>query len=45
MRTLKITMQTLKTNVTTVKHLLANEMSMTHHMRHIFMPIDETIKK
>ena len=38
-------MQTPKMNVTTVKCLLANLMTMTCHMRHIFMPIDETIKK
>ena len=31
-------------NATTIKHSLANEMTMTCHMRHIFVPIDETIK-
>ena len=34
-----------KTNVTTVKWLCANEIIATHHVRHIFMPIDQTIKK
>ena len=34
-----------KTNATTVKHLQANEMILTCHMRHIFMPIDQTNKK
>ena len=33
-----------KTNMTTVKCLLANEMTMTHHMRHIFMPLNKTLK-
>ena len=32
-------------NATTVKCLLANEMTTTHHMRHIFTPVDETIKE
>ena len=32
-------------NVTTVKHSLANETITAHHMRHIFTPINETIKK
>ena len=41
----KITMQTLKMNATTVKYLLANETITTCHVRHIFMPINETIKK
>ena len=31
-------------NATTVKCLLANEMIMTCHVRHVFMPVDETIK-
>ena len=34
-----------KMNVTTIKCLSANEMIMTHHMRHIFMPIDQTNEK
>ena len=42
-------MQTLnanpKTNATTVKHLQANQMIMTLHVRHIFMPVDLTNKK
>ena len=38
-------MQTLKMNVITIKHSLANEMITTHHVRHIFMLVDETIKK
>ena len=29
-------------NVTTVKCPLTNEMITTHHVRHIFMPIDQT---
>ena len=37
-------MQALKTNVTTIKCLQANKMIMTHHVRHIFMPINQTIK-
>ena len=37
-------MQTLKMNVTTVKHLRANQTIMTCHMRHIFTPINQTIK-
>ena len=32
-------------NVTAVKHSQANQMITTCHMRHMFMPIDETIKK
>ena len=32
-------------NVATIKHLLANEMTMTHHMRHRFAPIDKNILK
>ena len=35
-------------NATTARHSRANETSqhiMTYHMRHIFMPVDETIKK
>ena len=31
-------------NATTVKHLLANQITMTHHERHISTPINETIK-
>ena len=42
-------MQTLnvnsKMNMTTVKCLQANEMITTCHMRHIFMPIDQTDEK
>ena len=42
-------MQTLNTNpkmnVTTVKHLQSIQTIATHHMRHIFMPIDQTNKK
>ena len=34
-----------KMNVTTIKHLQANNMIMTCHVRHIFMPIDQTIEK
>ena len=44
-QTLRIMMQTLKMNVTTAKCLLANETIITHHVRHIFMPVDKTIKK
>ena len=40
----KIMTQTLKMNVTTIKHLLANETITTCHMRHIFMPVNK-IKK
>ena len=32
-------------NMTMVKHLQANEMITTCHVRHIFMPIDQTIKR
>ena len=32
-------------NATTIKHLLDNQMTTTHHVRHIFTPINETIKK
>ena len=35
-------MQTLK-NATTIKCLQTNQMIVTCHMRHIFMPIDQTI--
>ena len=41
-------MQTLKMNVTTVRHSQANKTSrqiMTHHVRHIFTPIDQTNSK
>ena len=31
-------------NATTVKCSLANQMTTTHHVRHVFMPIDKTIK-
>ena len=31
-------------NVTTIECLLANKMIMTCHIRHIFTPINETIK-
>ena len=31
-------------NATTIKCLLANEMITTCHVRHIVMPIDDTIK-
>ena len=31
-------------DVTTIKHSLANEMMMTHHMRYIFTPVNETIE-
>ena len=34
-----------KNKVTTVKCLLANEMIMTCHVRHVLMSIDQTIKK
>ena len=33
-----------KMNVTTIKCLQANQMITTHHVRHIFMPIDQTIE-
>ena len=32
-------------NATTIKCLLANETITTHHVRHIFTPVDETVKK
>ena len=32
-------------NMTTMKHLSANMMIMTHHIRHIFMPINQTINE
>ena len=42
-------MQTLNTNLrmnaTTVKCLQGNQMIMTHHMRHSFMPVDQTNEK
>ena len=42
-------MQTLNVNpnmnVTTIKHLQASQTIVTHHMRHIFMPVDQTNKK
>ena len=44
MQTLKIATQNLKMNMTTIKCSLANEMITTHHVRHIFMPVDKTIK-
>ena len=31
-------------NAPTTKHLLANETIMTCHVRHIFTPVNETIK-
>ena len=31
--------------MTTVKCLLANKMTMPHHVRHSFAPFDKTIKK
>ena len=37
-------MQTLKPNVSTIKHLQANQMIATHHVRHIFMPVNQTFK-
>ena len=43
-QTLRIVMQTLKMNTTTMKHSLANKMITTHHVRHIFTPVNETIK-
>ena len=36
---------TLKMNTTAVRHLHANKMIVTCHIRHIFMPIDQNIKK
>ena len=45
MQTLKLQCKPEKMNETTVKHLLANEITTTHHVRHIFMPIKETTKK
>ena len=41
----KIAKQTLKMNMTTIKCLFANEMITICHVRHIFAPVDETIKK
>ena len=42
-------MQTLNTNpkanATTIKHSQANQTIMTHHMRHISMPVNRTNKK
>ena len=41
-------MQTPKMNAIAMRYLQANETSQhikTCHMRHIFMPIDQTIKK
>ena len=41
-------MRTLKMNMIVVRHLQANETSRhvkTHHVRHIFTPINQTIKK
>ena len=35
----------LKMNLTTVKCSQANQTIATHHMRHIFTPMDQTIKK
>ena len=37
-------MQTLKMNTTTVKHSQVSQTITTCHVRHIFMPIDQTIK-
>ena len=37
-------MQTLK-NATTIKCLQANKTIMTHHVRHISMPVNQTNKK
>ena len=31
-------------NATTIKCLQANQMIAAHHMRHIFMPVNQTIK-
>ena len=45
MQTLKSQCKPQKMNATTVKCSLANKTITTHHMRHIFAPIDETIKK
>ena len=42
---LKITMQTQKTNATTIKQLFANKTITERHMRHIFMPVNKPIKK
>ena len=36
-------MQTLKMNATTVKHLRVNQTITTHHMKYIFMSVDQTI--
>ena len=44
----KFVTQTLKMNVTTVRHSRANETSqhvLTHHVRHSFMPNDQTNPK
>ena len=32
-------------NVTTIKHLLASQMTMTYHVRDSFMPVDQTNTK
>ena len=36
--------QTLKMNATTIKHSQANNTIVTHHIRHIFMPVNQTNK-
>ena len=38
-------MQTLKMNAGTAKHSRANKMIVTCHVRHIFMPTNQTVKK
>ena len=38
-------MRTLKTNVTTVKCSQANQTVATCHVRHIFKPVNQTIRK
>ena len=45
MQTLKSQCKPLKMNTTTIKDLLTNGTTMTHHIRHIFIPINETIKE
>ena len=38
-------MQTLKMNMTTVRQPQMNKMIVTHHLRHLSTPINQTINK